>query len=411
MPEHSNRVSEPVAAEALPRLRLKRREERRLRAGHLWIYSNEVDAAATPLGQFEPGDPVVVEAHNGKPLGSAYVNPHSLICARLVSRDPGRVLDRSLLVHRLNIALALRQRLYGQPCYRLVHGEGDGLPGLVVDRYADVLVVQITTAGMERAKAAVIEALDKVIRPRAVLLRNDSAVRSLEGLAGYVEAVGAVPEAVVVTENGARFQAPLEGGQKTGWFFDQRENRARLAPYADGARVLDLFSYVGAWGIQAALAGAREVMCVDASRAALEQAAANARDNGVAERVHIRAGDAFDTLKALREARERFDVVILDPPAFIKRRRDREAGLQAYQRLNRAAMQVLERDGLLVSASCSFHLEAETLQRVVLQSARHLDRTLQLLDRGRQSPDHPVHPAIPETEYLKALYCRVLPAG
>ena len=392
-------------------LRLKKQEDRRLRAGHLWVYSNEVDSAATPLGQYTPGQPVVIEAHNGKPLGSGYVNPHSLICARLVSRDPARHLDRSLLVHRLNVALALRERLFARPFYRLVYGEADGLPGLVVDRYGDLLVVQCTTAGMERVRDAVLEALDKVLRPRAVLLRNDGASRELEGLERYVEAVGELPESVALEEHGVRFQVPLQGGQKTGWFFDQRPNRARLADYVQGRRVLDVFSYVGAWGVQAAVRGAREVICVDASQPALELAQAAARDNGVAERFDVLPGDAFEVLRGLREARERFDVVIVDPPAFIKRRKDSKAGEQAYHRINQLAMQLLERDGILVSASCSHHLSMDGLQKILLQSARHLDRDLQLLERGHQGPDHPVHPAIPETEYLKALFCRVLPAG
>jgi 23S rRNA (cytosine1962-C5)-methyltransferase len=391
-------------------LRLKKQEERRLRAGHLWIYSNEVDATATPLGQFAPGQAVVIEAHNGKPLGSGYVNPHSLICARLVSRDPAQHLDRSLLVHRLNVALSLRERLFAAPFYRLVYGEADGLPGLVVDRYGDVLVAQFTTAGMELARDAVLAALDKVLKPRAVLLRNDGSTRELEGLTSYVEAIGEVPETITLEEHGVRFQVPLQGGQKTGWFFDQRPNRARLADYVQGRRVLDVFSYVGAWGVQAAVRGASEVICVDASQPALELAQAAARDNGVADRFAVLAGDAFEVLRGLREQRERFDVVVVDPPAFIKRRKDSKAGEQAYHRINQLAMQLLQRDGILISSSCSHHLSMDGLQKLLLQSARHLDRDMQLLERGHQGPDHPVHPAIPETEYLKTLFCRVLPS-
>jgi 23S rRNA (cytosine1962-C5)-methyltransferase len=400
-------VSEPVALAAL---RLKKNEERRLRAGHLWIYSNEVDTAKTPLTGFAPGQLVLIEAANGKPLGTGYVNPHSLICARLVSRDPAHALGRSLLVHRLNIALALRERLYAQPFYRLVHGEGDALPGLIVDRYGDVLVVQFTTAGMEQARDAVIAALDKVLRPKGILLRNDSPIRVLEGLHSYVEVMGEVPDQVELEENGARFRVSVQAGQKTGWFYDQRENRARLARYVPGMRVLDLFSYSGGWGVQAAAAGAREVLCVDASQDALEQVGVNAQLNTVQERVQVRKGDAFDVLRDLREAREHFDVVVLDPPAFIKRKKDVKAGIEAYQRINQQAMQVLAKDGILVSASCSYHLEAATLQQLVLAASRHVDRSLQILERGRQGADHPAHPAIPETEYLKALYCRVLPA-
>lgn len=397
-------------ATPLAPLRLKKNEERRLRAGHLWVYSNEVDTARTPLTAFAPGQPVLIEAANGKALGNGYVNPHSLICARLVSRDPTHALGRSLLVHRLNVALALRERLYAQPYYRLVHGEGDALPGLVVDRYGDVLVVQFTTAGMEQARDAVLDALHKVCKPAGVLLRNDSPIRALEGLHNYVEVIGAVPDQIELDENGTRFRVSVQAGQKTGWFYDQRENRARLARYVRDMRVLDLFSYVGGWGVQAACAGAREVVCVDASQDALAQVAVNAELNGVQGRVHTRKGDAFDVLRELREAREHFDVVVLDPPAFIKRKKDVKAGIEAYQRINQQAMQVLARDGILVSASCSYHLEAETLQQTVLAAARHIDRSVQILERGRQGADHPVHAAIPETEYLKALYCRILPA-
>lgn len=392
-------------------LRLKKQEERRLRAGHLWVYSNEVDTAATPLGAFAPGAPVEIQTSSGKPVGTGYVNPHSLICARLVSRDAAHPFGASLLVHRLKVALGLRERLYPAPYYRLVHGEGDGLPGLVVDRFGEVCVVQLTTAGMEAMKAEVLAALDKVLKPAAVLWRNDSPVRELEGLPAYVEAVGQVPDTVTLEENGVRFVAPLAAGQKTGWFYDQQDNRARLAKYVrGGARVLDVFSYVGAWGVYAATCGAREAICVDASAAALEHVGASAALNGVAGRVSALRGDAFEVLKGLREERQRFDVVVVDPPAFIKRKKDLAEGTLAYRRINEAAMQLLERDGLLVACSCSHHLTREALGGELLAGSRHLDRGLQFLERGQQAPDHPVHPAIPETEYLKAFYARVLPA-
>jgi len=398
------------ATDTLAPLRLKKNEERRLRAGHLWIYSNEVDIQATPLKAFTPGQPVQVLAHNGKSLGNAYVNPNSLICARLVSRDPHYVLDRSLLIHRLNIALALRQQLFETPFYRLVYGEADQLPGLVIDRYGDVCVVQCTTAGMEVVKEAVLAAVDKVLHPTGILWRADSSVRKLEGLDSYREVHGQVPESLVLEEHGVNFSVSLLEGQKTGWFYDQRMNRARLRNYVAGKRVLDVFSYIGAWGLQAAAAGADEVLCVDASGNAIEQLHANAEANGLTERVASLQGDAFEALGQLRADQQKFDVVVLDPPAFIKRRKDIKAGEQAYHRLNQLGMQLLSKDGVLVSASCSQHLAESHLQQILLQTARHLDRSLQVLERGHQAPDHPVHPAIPETSYLKALFCRVLPA-
>jgi 23S rRNA (cytosine1962-C5)-methyltransferase len=404
-------MSTPDPATDFAPLRLKKSEDRRLRAGHPWVYSNEVDTEATPLRLFEPGQPVVVEAHNGKPLGTGYINPHSLICARLVSRDAEHPFGPSLLVHRLNVALALRERIYQQPGYRLVYGEADGLPGLVVDRYGEYCVAQITTAGMERLKDALLAALHKVLRPRAVLWRNDSPVRELEGLPSYVEITGdePLPETVLIEENGTPFEVPLASGQKTGWYYDHQDNRARLLKYVANRQVLDLFSYLGGWGIQAVHHGAAGALCVDDSARALGYAAANAARNGLAERVTTRQGDAFSVLKTLREERARFDIVVLDPPAFIKRRKDLKEGLVAYRRLNEMAMQVLAREGLLVSCACSQLLPQDMLENILLQSARHLDRSLQLLERGQQGPDHPVHPAIPETAYLKALFTRVLP--
>jgi len=392
-------------------LRLKRNEDRRLRAGHVWVFSNEVDVRATPLEAFEPGQPVVIEDGTGKVLGSGYVNPHSLICARLVSRDSAHALGKSLLAHRLNVALGLRKRLFDRPYYRLVYGEGDALPGLIIDRYGDTLVAQINTAGMERVKEEIILALKETVRPERLIFRNDSSARELEHLTSYVEtAIGDPVEQVALEENGVRFTAPVMSGQKTGWFYDHRLNRARMQHYVRERRVLDLFSYIGGWGIQAAAAGAAEVLCVDSSEAALARLTENADLNAVAARVQTRHGEAFSLLRDLRTARERFDVVILDPPAFVKRKKDLPAGQAAYQRLNQAAMQVLARDGVLISASCSYHLGRDTLRQLLLQASRHLDRSLAVIEQGHQGPDHPLLPAVPETEYLKCFICRVLPS-
>ncbi|MCQ4348662.1 class I SAM-dependent rRNA methyltransferase [Pseudomonas stutzeri] len=397
---------------SLPSLRLKANAERRLRAGHLWVYSNEVDVAATPLALFQPGDQAILEMSNGKALGIVAISPQNLICARLISRDVKHPLDKSLLVHRLNVALGLREQLFEAPCYRLVYGDSDFLPGLVVDRFGDHLVVQLASAAMERQKDAVIEALVQVLKPRGILLKNDSNARDAEGLNRYVEtAFGVVPEWVALEENGVKFEAPVQGGQKTGWFYDHRLNRARLAPYVKGKRVLDLFSYVGGWGVQAAVFGATEVMCVDGSALALDGVERNAALNGVAEKLACVEGDVFEALKELKAAEERFDVIVADPPAFIKRKKDLKNGEAAYRRLNEQAMRLLNKDGILVSASCSMHLPEDDLQNILLSSARHLDRNIQLLERGAQGPDHPVHPAIAETRYIKSLTCRILPNG
>jgi 23S rRNA (cytosine1962-C5)-methyltransferase len=392
----------------LPPLRLKKHEDRRLRAGHLWVFSNEVDVAATPLTAFEPGEPVEIQDSRGAPLGAGYVNPRSLICARLVSRDRRRPLDGGLLRTRLRRALELRGRLYGEPFYRLAFGESDGLPGLVVDRYGDLLVAQLTTAGMDRLKDEVLAAMREVVEPSGVLWRNDVGNRELEGLDLYVEtAAGLVPEEVEIRENGTRFVVPVSDGQKTGWFYDHRENRARMRRYLPGRRVLDVFSYVGGWGVQAAAAGAAEVLCGDSSDFALRTLERRAALYGVEDRTRTLRGDAFDTLRDLHAAGERFDLVILDPPAFIKRRRDAKQGEKAYLRANRLALDLLSPDGSLISASCSFHLSRDALLDVLLRASRDAHRDLQILEEGHQSPDHPVHPAIPETSYLKAFFGRV----
>lgn len=392
---------------SLPPLRLKKNEDRRVRAGHLWVFSNEVDVAATPLAAWEPGALAELQDARGAPLGVAYVNPRSLIAARVISRDRDARLDGAFLRRRLARALSLREALFAAPFYRLVFGESDGLPGLVVDRFGDVVVAQLTTAGMERAKGEVADALRDALSPSALLFRNDASGRGLEGLESYVEtAFGTVPDLVPLEENGVRFEAPM-AGQKTGWFYDHRMNRARLMAYARGRRVLDVFSYVGGWGVQAAAAGAERVLCVDASAPALEQARRNAALNGVEGRVETERGDAFDVLRRLAAEGERFDVVVLDPPAFIKRRKDQKAGEEAYRRVNHLAMEVLRPDGFLVSASCSYHLPREALQDAMLRASRRLGRSLQVLEQGHQGPDHPVHPAIPETAYLKAFVARV----
>ncbi len=398
-----------MSSSNLPTVVLRPREERRLHRGHLWVYSNEVDIARTPLKGFAPGDPVNVLAAGGRPLGSGYVNPHSLICARLVSHRPDVVLDRELLAARLRAALELREALYDRPCYRLVHGEGDALPGLVIDRYDDVLVVQVGTAGMERVQEDLLAVLVDLVNPRAIQLLNDGPLRALEGLESRVETVhGTLPESLVVDEGGLRFTVPATGGQKTGWFFDQRPNRDRLTRYCAGRRVLDLFSYVGAWGLRAAAAGATEVLCVDSSAPALDCLESNAVANGLAGVTSVR-GDAFEVLRALRDAGETFDTVVVDPPALVKKRKDHKAGSEAYRRLNRLALQLLAPGGTLLSSSCSFHFSRDDLRIAVERAARQIDVELQLLEQGHAGPDHPVHPAIPETDYLKCVVCRRLP--
>ena len=396
---------------ALPALYLKPGEDARLRAGHLWVFSNEVDTRRSPLTAFEPGAPCVIADAADRALGVGYVNPASLIAARLVARGTAHALDRSLLVHRLNVALALRQRLYSEPYYRLLYGESDGVPGLTLDRFDDVIVAQATTAGIERLQSEVEAAVRKVLKPRAMVWKNDAGIRALENLPMYTGlAFGELAAPVAVREGGLRFEIDVLGGQKTGWFYDQRANRDRYVCHVNGRRVLDVFSYLGGWGLRAAAAGATDVLCVDASQAALQRLQHAARDNGLDARVHVAHGDAFDVLKALRASREHFDVVVVDPPAFVKRKKDLAQGRLAYRRINMAAMQLLAPDGILVSCSCSHHLPRSELLAAIQAGARELQRQVQVLEVLQQGPDHPIHPAIPETDYLKGYLCRVLPA-
>lgn len=386
-------------------LRLKAHEERRLRAGHLWAYSNEIDTAVTPLKGLTPGSLCRLEDSRGKALGVGYVHPNVLLSVRLLSGKGDAVIDRGWFERRLHQALTLRERVYPSPHYRLVFGESDGLPGLVIDRYGDWLSVQLSTAGMDALKEPLLEALQAVLKPKGILFRNDNAMRQTEGLPAEDVVWGEVPDEVELLESGVRLVAPLASGQKTGFFYDQHANRDRVLPYVRGARVLDVFSYVGAWAARAAAAGATSVACIDSSELALSYAARNMAAQGATP--ETLRGDALDLLKQLRSEGRQFDVVVVDPPALIKRKKDEEAGQAHYAALNRAAMHLLAADGILVSCSCSHHLSEEQLQRILLRESRQAGRRLQILERGGQGPDHPVHPAIPETLYLKAFYCRV----
>ena len=386
-------------------LYLKKGEERRLRTGHPWVYNNEIDVGRARLRGIPPGEPVELRDHRGEPLASAYANPHSLIAARIVSREAGVRLNRELLAERIGAADALRRREFDSPYYRMTFGESDALPGLIVDRYGEVAVAQVTTAGMERVREDVLALLLSEFGFRTVVLRNDTPARALEGLETSVDVIGEpIGETITVEEGGGVFEAAPLSGQKTGWYYDHRANRARLATRVAGKRVLDLYSYTGGWGIQCALGGASEVHCVDSSANAIDLAARNAARNGVADRVRAERSDAVRALKALRAAGERFDVVVLDPPAFIRRRKDRIKGYEAYRRANGLAVQLLAPGGWLVSASCSAHLERTKHLEIIARVAHPFGLHPRVVEEGGQGRDHPVHPALPETGYLRAFF-------
>ena len=382
---------------------LRKGEERRLLAGHLWIYSNEIDTGRSPLKNYEAGQPVEILSQRGQWLAHAYVNPHSLIAARVTSRRRDVPLDRSELERRIRAAAALRARFHETPSYRWIYGESDGLPGVVVDRYGDIAVVQINAAGMERRRDELVEALVAAGALKGVLLRSDSDSRALENLPHYVEtAFGTVPQEIEIEEHGIPFIVPLVGGQKTGWFYDQADNRRRAHPVLGGTLVVDAFCYAGGWGVRAALSGAEKVVCIDSSDTALEYARRNAVRNGVASRISFLRANVNEALRHMA-GEDAPSTIVVDPPAFVKRKKDIGAGSSAYQKLNELALGLLSDEGFLVTCSCSQHIDRDPFQRLVQRAAQRSSRTLKLLFEGGQSVDHPIHPAMPETRYLKAL--------
>lgn len=384
-----------------PVIRILPGHDRRLRGGGPWLYSNEVqmDRAAKAI---PPGGIVRLASHDGKAMALAQFNPHSLICARVLTRNTEAVIDTRFLARRLERALALRTRLFEAPFYRLVHAEADGLPGVIADRYGDILVVQINTIGMQQLEAQLLEAIDQVLAPRAVVLRNDSAIRALEGLPEEVRvAKGTVPAKVELEENGVVFLADLLQGQKTGWFYDQRPNRAFAARLARGQRILDLYSYGGAFGLTALANGASEAVLIDRAEGALATARASAERQGVVERCRFLKKEVFEACEELAAEKARFGLVVADPPAFVKSKKDLAVGLRGYRKLARQAATLVAEAGFLCIASCSHQVSEEDFGREVFAGIRAAGRGARLLYRGFAGPDHPVHPALPESAYLK----------
>lgn len=394
----------------LPTILLKKNEDRRVRAGHPWIFSNEINTVATPLKSFSPGDIVSVLAHDKTPLGRAYINPHSLIAGRIFTRTQTEELGLAFFKQKIAQALTIREQLFDQPYYRLIFSEADGLPGLIVDRFNEHLVAQFNTAGIALKQDIIREALCAVLpETRSILLRNDSPIRGYEGLPQETVALlGEPPQEVTLIENNVQFIAPLWEGQKTGWFYDHRMNRLRLKDYVKDKTVLDVFSYLGGWGIQAAAFGAKEVDCIEVSQTASDYIKRNAALNQLADKVNVITNDAFEALKKLQQSGKQYDVVVLDPPAFVKRAKDRKEGLLAYQRANELALKLLVPGGILVSCSCSMHASHDDFMQMFPRLAYRTQSPLQLLERGHQGPDHPIHISIPETDYLKAYIIRKL---
>lgn len=391
-----------IAVEERPLLRLLPGADRRVKAGHPWAFSNEIAMSASARA-YPPGGVVRLEGDDGVRHGTWHFNPHSLIGARQLDPDPAARIDARWLRQRLGAALRWRERLYASPFYRLVHAEADGLPGLIVDRFGDAVAVQANTAGMDLLLPAIAEALTALLAPSQIVARNDSATRTVEGLPEEVRLLAGEPAPVVAEEGGLRFAVDLLQGQKTGWFFDQRANRDQVASLAGGATVLDAFSHTGGFGLRCALAGATRVVLLDSSAPALALAMATARANGLDGSVEARKAEALDELERLGSTGARFDIVVADPPAFAKSRKDTQAALRGYGRLARLAATLVAPGGVLFIASCSHHAPAESFAEAVAWGVARARRSGRILARTGAGPDHPVHPALPESAYLKAM--------
>jgi len=386
-----------------PELTLQPGRHKRLKAGHPWIYSNEV-ADPKSLKALPPGALVTVVAASGERLGTACYSHRPLIAARLFTRRPDAEIGVDFLAERMGRALELRERVFDEPFYRLAHAEADGLPGLIIDRFGTAVVLQLNIAGMEALRAELLEALDRVIAPETVILRNDSPMRALEGLEGAVEVVRGDGDArLPVIENGASFFAAPGSGQKTGWFFDQRDNRAFIAGLARSRSMLDVYCYSGGFAVQAAVAGAAAVQGVDGSAAALELAEAAARENGVDGRCRFAKADAFAEMQRLGGEKAAFDVVVVDPPSFVKSKKDLHAGLRGYRKMVRLAVPLVAPGGVLFVASCSHNVSVEAFGEQVARGLGDTGRQGRILRAAGAAADHPVHPSLPETAYLKSL--------
>jgi 23S rRNA (cytosine1962-C5)-methyltransferase len=387
-----------------PTVRLRPGRGRRLSEGAPWVFADEIamDRRTRKL----PGGELVRLIEGDRPLGLAAFNPESQIAARLVDADPDAAVDASWFATRFRRAIGLRERLYDGPFYRLVHAEGDGLPAVVVDRYGDAAVVQPNAAWADRLVEPLVAGLVEVTGCQTVVVNATSRVRALEGLEDRLEVVrGALDGPVRVPMNGAVYLADLLGGQKTGLYYDQRDNHAFVRRVATGARVLDVFSHVGGFGLAALAGGAAEVLAVDSSAPALALAAESVRRMGIVDRYRTRQADGFEALAEL--AGERFDIVVCDPPAFAPSKQAVPAGIRAYEKLARQAAGLVGPGGILVLCSCSHAVGVEAFHAACVAGLRKAGRGGALVRSGRAGPDHPVHIGLPETGYLKALFFRL----
>jgi 23S rRNA (cytosine1962-C5)-methyltransferase len=403
----------------IPKVFLKQSRRKRLESGHPWIYQSEVDFVD---GDIKPGDIVDIVNHKGVFLARGYANPQSQIFARVLTYDADTAIDAEFFKRRIQDAWDYRRRfLEDTSACRAIYGEADFLPGLIVDKYDDVLVVQILSFGMEVQKENLLRGLVDVFSPRGIYLRNDVPVRELEGLTQESGVwYGDVPEEVIILENGLKFIVNVREGQKTGYFFDQRDNRASIRPlmtgwsplqnsetskvgaaYADGADVLECFCHTGAFTVHALHYGARHVTAVDISEPAIEVARRNAELNGFADRVEFVVANAFDYLREADRQGKRYDVVILDPPAFAKSRRALPGAIRGYKEINLRGLKLVRDGGFLVTASCSYHMSPELFRETILDAAFDAHKVLRLVHWTGAGKDHPEIAGVDEGHYLK----------
>jgi 23S rRNA (cytosine1962-C5)-methyltransferase len=387
----------------MTQVKVNRKAANRVASGHPWIFSSDV----TDLGGAQPGDPVTVLEPNGRPLGTAHYSSTSQIALRMLSSKVEET-GREFFLQRLRAAEAHRRAVVtGSDAYRVVHGEADLLPALVVDRYADYLVLQTLDQGMDRALPEIASCLEEIFNPKGIIARNDVSVRSKENLPLESKVVsGEIPASVSVSMNGLSLTADLVHGQKTGIFLDQRENYLAAARYAKTGKALDCFTSTGGFALHLA-PKVESVEAADSSAAALDRAKANARSNGIGN-IDFRQADVFDLLASYASARRQFSLVVLDPPAFAKSRRNLDAAAAGYKEINLRALRLLSAGGILVTCSCSHHIGEAMLLEVVAQAALDAGKTLRILERRTQSQDHPILLTVPETHYLKCLILEVV---
>jgi 23S rRNA (cytosine1962-C5)-methyltransferase len=387
----------PGIATVACKLLLKKNEELRVLAGHPWVFSNEIREI---IGKPAAGEIVELRTAGGIALGIGMYHPNSLIAFRLLGATPVEI-DTQFFCSRLTRAAELRTHLFpGESSYRLVHGESDFLPGLVIDRYNSLLVIQTFAQGMDMRLDIICDALEQLFHPSGIIERNESPLRTLENLPLRSGVLRGTAEPVEILEHGLRYRVDVLAGQKTGFFLDQRMNRLAIRPFSPGARVLDCFCNDGGFALHAAAAGALSVLGIDSSVDAVSRARENATLNGLAS-VRFVEADVFKSLNTFAEQEEPFNVVVLDPPSFTRSRKNVPAAKKGYRDLHAAAMKVLAPGGMLLTASCSHHILPETFLEIVNETGRAQKRDIQLVEWRGASPDHPTLPAVPETSYLK----------